>query len=216
MLFFYLIEDNASPVQLVSFFFSFFHFVVVYKSILRAREECCCSNRRAQRMLECLGQVVRLSFFFFFSLSIVSFSTFLDCERFIQRQLLYVRYCFALGDSVPFFYPLLEFHFSKFTVKAIGAPSSKSVVRHSLGCFQRPTETVESAQCRCLFLFSFFFFLRDNAMLSLLCSRMSRSSGIGKGARRWDRSLNNSSKLMLFSFFFSSLLTYTQCCVTRF
>lgn len=201
MLFFYLIEDNASPVQLVSFFFSFFHFVVVYKSILRAREECCCSNRRAQRMLECLGQVVRLSFFFFFHYPLFRFPPFWTAKD------LYSDSCFAYDIVLPwvtqclFFSPLLEFHFSKFTVKAIGAPSSKSVVRHSLGCFQRPTETVESAQCRCLFIF-LFFFLRDNAMLSVLCSRMSRSSGIGKGARRWDRSLNNSSKLMLFSFFF--------------
>lgn len=144
------------------FFFFFFNFFVVYKSILRAREECCCSNRRAQRMLECLGQVVRLSFFFFFF-----HSPLFRFPPFWTAKDLYSDSCFAYDIALPwvtqclFFSPLLEFHFSKFTVKAIGAPSSKSVVGHSLGCFQRPTETVESAQCRCLFLLFFFAWQRD-------------------------------------------------------
>lgn len=105
MLFFYLIEENASPVQLVSFFlfFSFFHFVVVYKSILRAREECCCSNRRAQRMLECLGQVVRLSFFFH--------SPLFRFPPFWTAKDLYSDSCFAYDIALPWvtqclFFPL--------------------------------------------------------------------------------------------------------------
>lgn len=107
MLFLYLIEENASPVQLVSFFFFFSFFIssLCTRAFSERGKNVVAVIDAHSACLSVWDKWCAYLFSFFFSFSIVSFSTFLDCERFIQRQLLCVRYCFALGDSVPFFSP---------------------------------------------------------------------------------------------------------------
>lgn len=132
MLFFYLIEDNASPVQLVSFFFLFFFISSLCTRAFSERGKNVVAVIDAHSAcLSVWDKWCAYLFFFFFHYPLFRFPPFWTAKD------LYSDSCFAYDIALPwvtqclfFYHPLLEFHFSKFTVKAIGAPSSKSVVRH--------------------------------------------------------------------------------------